>query len=44
MFDLVDICMKMIDPKNDSMDLSDDTIKCFHVQQKPPQIVRPEFL
>ncbi len=29
----------MIDPKNDSMDLSDDTIKCFHVQQKPPQIV-----
>jgi hypothetical protein len=31
-FDLADICTKMIDPKNDSMDLGDDSIKCFHVQ------------
>ena len=33
--------MKMIDPKKDSMDLGDDSIKCFHVQMKPPQIVIP---
>lgn len=38
-FELFDILMKVIDPKQDQMDLSDDTIKCFHVQQKPPQIV-----
>lgn len=40
-FEFVDIFMKMIDPKKDSMDLGDDSIKCFHVQMKPPQIVIP---
>lgn len=39
-FELFDILVKLIDPRVDAMDLSDDTIKCFHVCQKqPPQIV-----
>lgn len=39
-FELFDIFVRIIDPKKeDSMDLSDERVKCFHVSQKPPQIV-----
>ena len=37
--ELFDVLVKVIDPKKDQMDLSDDFIKCFHVQTRPPQIV-----
>ena len=30
-FELCDVLVKIIDPKTDQMDLSDDNVKCFHV-------------
>jgi hypothetical protein len=34
-FELFDILVKFIDPKHDSMDISDENIKCFELCNKP---------
>jgi len=34
-FELYDILVKIIDPKHDSMDISDENIKCFDLNTKP---------
>ena len=38
-FEFFDILVKIINPKIDQLDLADDTIKCFPVYHKSPQIV-----